>query len=289
MGLAISVLLPIALVVIMFSLGVGLRVGDFKRIGRHPKAFAVGAASQLLLIPATAYLMAILFRLPPELALGLMILSFCPGGATSNILTKLSHGDVALSVTLTGVVSLVAVFTMPILIGLFSGHFMGLDAIEVSVAGLGIALFLLTTVPVVLGMLLRHFRSALADRIYVPLNRVAIGLFLVVVITAIAVNWNLFVENLPTLGPTVICLNVALLFLGLGLARLFSLQEAEATAIAIETGIQNAALGITVGSLLAEQAVGLPPFSLPAGVYGVTMYFISLPFALWLRSRRTTI
>jgi BASS family bile acid:Na+ symporter len=279
----ITIFLPLALAVIMFSLGLGLTVADFARVVTRPKAFGIGIASQLLAIPLVAYAIAVAMALPPELAVGLMILSFCPGGVTSNILTKIARGDLALSISLTGIVSLIAVFTMPVLVALAADRFMGLAAPAIDVTALGISMFVITAVPVLLGILLRHLAAGFATSIEPFVEKLALALFVVVVVGALAANWSLFVANLATLGPALVLLNVILLAIGLGLARAFSLNRQEATAIAIETGIQNATLGITVGSLIVEQASALPPFSLPSGVYGITMYIVSVPFVLWRR------
>jgi BASS family bile acid:Na+ symporter len=285
MDIFLSAFFPLALVVIMFSLGLSLRVADFARIVRFPKAFAVGLFAQLALIPATAYVVARIAGLSPELALGLMILSFCPGGPTSNMMTKLAHGDVALSISLTGVTSLVTVFTMPILLSFFAEHFMGMSAPRVNVAALGLSLFAVMVVPVVVGIVMRHLAEGFATNIEKLVFRAGLGFFILVVIGALALNWTIFIENLGRLGPSVIGLNGLLLVVGLGIARLFSLGPGQATAISIETGLQNAALGITVGTLIMERAGELPPFSLPSGIYGITMYLVSLPFVFFLRRR----
>jgi BASS family bile acid:Na+ symporter len=279
----VTVFLPLALAIIMFSLGLGLTVDDFRRIVKEPKAFGIGAVAQLVLIPVIAYILAILFRLPPELAVGLMILSFCPGGVTANILTKLAKGEVALSISLTGIISLVAVFTVPILVKLSTDHFLGLDAPSVNVTALGLSMFLITTVPAALGIGLRHFSESLAVRLDSIVSKLSVILFVIVVAGALASNWSLFMAHISVLGPSLVVLNLLLLAIGLGLSRMFGLRETQATAISIETGIQNATLGITVGTLIAEQASGLPPFSLPSGVYGITMYLVSIPFMLWRR------
>ena len=281
----ITVFLPLALAIIMLSLGLGLTIDDFRRVVLEPKAFAIGAVAQLVLIPLVAYGLAVLFRLPPELAVGMMILSFCPGGVTANLLTKLAGGEVALSISLTGVISLVTVFTMPVLVVLAADHFMGLDAPAVNVTALGVSMFLITFVPVVAGIAIRRFAEGFAVSLDAVLSRIAVVLFVVVVLGALAANWRLFIENLALLGPGLVILNVVLLAAGMGLARAFGLTRREGKAIAIETGIQNATLGITVGSLIVEQASALPPFSLPSAVYGITMYLVSVPFVMWLRSR----
>ncbi len=283
MDILITVFLPLALAIIMLSLGLGLTLEDFRRVFAAPKAFGIGAVSQILILPVIAYVTAIAFSLPAELAVGLMILSFCPGGVTSNILTKLARGDLALSISLTGVISLVSVVTVPLLVAYMAAHFMGVDAPPVNVTSLAIAMFVITALPVVIGMAIRAYAPGLTGVIERPLERLAVVLFVIVVVGALAANWTLFVDNLAVLGPAVIVLNIVLLAIGLGLARLFSLSGSQATAIAIETGIQNATLGITVGSLIVEQVSALPPFSLPSGVYGITMYVVSLPFVFWRR------
>ncbi|GAB5508394.1 MAG: bile acid:sodium symporter [Rhizobiaceae bacterium] len=283
MDLLITVFLPLALAIIMFSLGLGLTLDDFRRVFLSPKAFGIGALSQIVILPIVAYAVVILFRLPAELAVGLMILSFCPGGVTSNILTKFARGDLALSISLTGIVSLVSVVTVPLLVAFTADHFMGVDAPPVNVTSLAIAMFVITALPVALGMAVRHFAPGLTATIERFVERLAVALFVIVVVGALAANWTLFVENLAVLGPAVVVLNAVLLAIGLGIARLFALDGRQATAISIETGIQNATLGITVGSLIVEQASALPPFSLPSGVYGITMYVVSLPFVFWRR------
>lgn len=281
----ITVFLPLALAIIMLSLGLGLTIDDFRRIVRKPKAFAIGAFAQLVLIPLVAYALAVLFRLPPELAVGMMILAFCPGGVTANLLTKLAGGEVALSISLTGVISLVAVFTMPVLVVVAARHFMGVDAPAVNVTALGVAMFLITFVPVVLGISIRRFAAGFAMSLDAVLSRIAVVLFVVVVLGALAANWSLFVANLALLGPGLVILNIVLLVAGVLLAKMFGLTRAEGKAISLETGVQNATMGITVGSLIVEQASALPPFSLPSAVYGITMYLVSIPFVFWLRRR----
>jgi BASS family bile acid:Na+ symporter len=274
----ITVFLPLSLAVIMFSLGLGLTIDDFKRIATRPKAFAVGAFSQLVTIPVVAYVLAVLFKLPPELALGLMILSLCPGGVTSNLLTKLALGDLALAISLTGITSLVAV-------AMFANQFMGPDAPPINVTRLGVSMFVITAAPVVIGLLVRHLAPGFAKRAEPVLDKLAAVLFVIVVIGALAANWRIFIENLAVFGPVVVLLNVILLAIGLLLGRLFALGSKVATAISIETGVQNATLGITVGSLIVEQASALPPFSLPSAIYGIIMYGVTIPFVYWRRKQ----
>lgn len=279
----LDVFLPLSLAFIMFSLGVGLTIADFVRVGRVFHAFLAGAVAQLVALPVVAFILLMIFPLEPELAVGVMILSFCPGGVTSNILTKLAGGSVALSVTLTAIVSLIAVITVPVLVGWSADHFMGLAAPDIDVTALGISMFAITAVPVGLGIAVRHFATGFAERAERVISVIATVLFVIIVIGALAVNWATFVENIGTLGPVLVALNIAMLLIGFGMARMMGLVEPDAIAVAIEAGVQNATLGITVGALIAESAAGLAPFSLPAGVYGITMYFVTAPFVWWMR------
>jgi BASS family bile acid:Na+ symporter len=283
MNLLVTVLMPAALSVMMFSLGLGLTLGDFGHVARQPKAFAIGVVSQFALLPAIAFAIGQLFSLSPEMALGLMILSLCPGGPTSNLMTRFGHGDVALSITINGVSSLAALFTMPLLVAFFVGHFLGAEAPPIDLGALGLSMLMLTTLPVAAGMALRRYASGLAQVLDDPMRKLSSLLLVILVAGALTTNWSLFVESLPTLGPSVVLLGCSLLAVGLALARLASLRPAQATAIAIDTGIQNAALGIAIGAIIAGPEVVVPAYSVPSGVYGVTMYLLVIPFTFWRR------
>ncbi len=287
MGLLLTVFLPLSLAVIMFSLGLGLTVDDFRRVLIRPFAFGVGALNQVVLLPVVAFALAIAFRLPPELAVGFMILAFCPGGVTTNILTKFARGEVALSVSLTAIISLLSTFTVPLLVAWSVTYFMGETAPAIDVTRLALSMFLITAVPVLIGVAVRRFATGFADRAEPVFSKVAGALFVIIIIGALAANWSVFVDNLARLAPALISLNVALLLIGTLSARALGLPGKEVKTVAIETGIQNGTLGITVGSLIVESASGLPPFSLPSAVYGITMYLVTLPVIYWFRTRDT--
>ncbi|MCR9219922.1 MAG: bile acid:sodium symporter family protein [Alphaproteobacteria bacterium] len=286
MDVILSVVLPLSLAFIMFSLGLGLSAADFARVLRMPKAVLAGLTAQLAVLPATALALLMVFPLPPELAVGVMILAFSPGGVTSNILTKYAGGSVALSVTLTGIASLLAVVTVPILTAAAVDGFIGAAGARVDVTQLAIAMAAITTAPVALGVGLRAAAPRLVQAVERPASLLATLLFALIVLGALAANWQAFLANIGTLGPLLIALNLGLLAIGFGIARLLALPRPEAVAIALETGVQNGTLGITVGSLIVEAAAGLPPFSLPSGVYGVTMYLVTLPIVFALRRMR---
>lgn len=278
----IDVVLPLSLAFIMFSLGVGLTTEDFTLVIREPKAFGIGVANQMVVLPIVGFAIATAAGLEGELAVGVMILACCPGGVTSNILTKLAKGDTALSISYTAVVSVATVVTLPLIVGLSMDHFMGEAAPEIDILGLGITMFLLTTVPVLIGMSVRHFSPSRADSMEKGVNLAAAILFVIIVLAAIASEWDTLMDNIGTLGPAVIVLNVIMLTIGYKSAVLLDLEAVRATTVSIESGIQNATVGITVGGLiLAAPDGGLSTLSLPSGVYGVLMYLIIAPFLYW--------
>lgn len=285
MGILLDVVLPLSLAIIMLALGLGLTLADFKRVVTQPKAFTIGVFGQVFLLPAVAFALIMVFGLTGEIAVGMFILSLCPGGVTSNILSKLAHGDVALSVTLTGVISLLSILTVPVMVAFAVKYFMGKAAPDVSITSLAIAMFLITAVPVAVGVAIRHFATAFAEKAEPIFSRIATILFIIIVVGALAANWQVFIDNLPSLGPALILLNIILLLLGVGFARVFGLCGKEVKTVAIETGIQNATLGILVGSLIVGGDQGLTPYSLPSGVYGITMYLVTIPFVLWVAKR----
>ena len=285
MDVVVTVLLPISLAIIMLSLGVGLTIADFRRVAERGWAFAIGALSQVVMVPLAAWLIVTALGFSGEIAVGFMLLSFCPGGVTSNMISKYALGDVALSVSLTAVVSLLSILTVPFLAAWAVVHFMGADAPEVSVSALAFAMFLITTLPVAIGVAFRHLAPAAADRIEPGLAALASLLFVIIVIASVAGNWDILMANLPTLGPGLVGLNIALMLIGLAIAAIAGLTWRERKTIAIETGIQNAALGITLATLVAGATDVFPPMAMPSGVYGVTMYLVALPFVLWFRSK----
>ena len=240
----------------------------------------------MLVLPIIGFSIATMVGLSGEMAVGLMILACCPGGVTSNILTKLAKGDTALSISYTAVVSVVTVISLPLIIGFSMDHFMGEAAPEIDILGLGVTMFLLTALPVTVGMLMRRYSPERTDGIEPGASKLAAGLFVIIVIAAIVSEFDTLMDNLGTLGPAVIILNVVMLGIGWSSASVLGLNEQRATTVAIESGIQNASVGITVGGLIMAPAAGatLSTLSLPSGVYGVLMYLVIAPFLFWRRS-----
>lgn len=285
MDILVNVVLPLSLAIIMLSLGVGLTPADFRRVAERGWVFAVGAICQIVLIPVVAYLIILAFGLSGAIAAGVMLLAFCPGGVTSNVVSRLANGDVALSVSLTALVSLLSIVTVPLFVGWSVIHFMGENAPEFSVTSLAVAMFLITALPVSLGMGLRYAKPELADRIEPKLLVLSSVLFVLIILAAIASNWDLFVENLASLGPALATLNLVTMIGGLVIAGVLGLTWSEQKTISIEVGIQNGTLGITLAPIIAGAAGGIPTIGLPSAIYGAIMYMTAVPFVLWLRSR----
>ena len=282
MDFLVSVVLPLGLAFIMFSLGTGLVPDDFLRVLRRKGAFLTGALCQIILIPVITFLIIQAFGITGELAVGFMILSACPGGVTSNVISRLSRADVALSVSLTAVISLTSMVTVPLILSVALATFLDAPATQISIAGTAITMFVLTVVPVLLGLGLRMALPTPIARLEPLLAKLAVGLFVVIVLAALASNWGLFVENLPSLGPAILCLIIVLLLIGFAIPRGLGRTLTEAKTIAIETGIQNSTLGITVEALIVE-GDAFAAFALPAAVYGILMYLVVLPAIVWFR------
>lgn len=279
----IDVGLPLSLAFIMFSLGYGLTLADFGRVITMPRAVVVGVCLQVVAVPALAYLALMLFDLPPAMAFGVMLLSFCPGGVTSNILTKLAGGTVALSITLTAIVSLMSVLTVPILVAWAATRFLGAAAPEVDVTRIAMSMVAITVVPVALGLVVRALAAEFAIRTEALVSLIATVLFVLIVVVALVSNWQLFVTSIAMLGPILIGLNALLLVLGMFCARVLGLKGSDGLCISIEMGVQNAALGIAVAGLVAQTG-GIPEFAIPAAVYGITMYIVTVPGMFVLRT-----
>ena len=277
----IEIFLPLSLVFIMFTLGLGLTLDDFKNIFHYPKAFAVGIVNQMILLPVVAFIILYFINLPGEMAVGMMILACCPGGVTSNMITKLAKGDTALSISFTAFVSILAVVTLPLVVGFSMEYFIGSEAPDINILSLGLSMFFITTVPVSAGLYANtRFKDKISSFTKIA-EKISTFLFVVIVIGALSSEWSTFLNNIRTLGPAIVALLVVMIFLGYNSSRLFKISSKMSITVAIESGIQNATVGITIGSLILRQEGALSVFSLPSGVYGIVMYFICLPFVFW--------
>ena len=278
----VELFLPLALGFIMFALGLTLVVDDFRRLLTRPKAVLAGLVGQVLVVPAAAWGIALAWGLPAEMAVGLMILAACPGGVSSGLLTHLARGDTALSITLTAITSVAAVATVPFIVDLSLRHFMNSGAgIEFPLASMVRGVFLLTTVPVVLGMGLRAWRPAFAMRVEVAAGRIATVLFVLIVLATFFSQRQVLAENLGSLGPAAVLLNLLVIGAGFGLAAGAGLERRDCIAVATESGLQNAGLGIFIASALLQS----PAMTVPSVVYALVMNFGAIAFVALMRHR----
>lgn len=273
----IATLLPLAVVIIMFSLGLELRPSDFRRIVERPRAFCIGALNQIVLIPIIAYLIILVFGFEAETAVGLMILAACPGGAASNIITKLANWDVALSVTLTATFSLTSAISIPFILNFAVVHFMGTTAPELNIASTAVTAFLLTALPIALGIALRAAAPNAIAAVSPVVAKTAIVLFIGVIASAIGSNWQVVTDNIARLGLGLVSLVVALSFIGFGVSRWLGSTDREAKTISIETGVQNGALALAITALLVAKGPTFNAYAIPAALYSVVWLCTALP------------
>ncbi len=261
--------LPFSLAVIMFGMGLSLRIEDFKRILIYPKAVGIGLLNQLVFLPIIAFGIANLFELPAELAVGLMILAVCPGGATSNLITHLAKGDAALSITLTAFSSVITVFTIPFLVNYSIGYFIpGGEAQQLEVVGTVVSVLVITIIPVVLGMSVFAKSPKLAAKLDLPFRRISAIFFVIIVVAAVLKEKENLVRYFVEAGPAALALNIATLALSFGTARLVKLSFRQGLTIAIESGIQNGTLGITIAATLLMNSV----MTIPSAIYSLIMF-----------------
>lgn len=263
-----QIALPLALFAVLFGMGLSLVPADFRRVVLYPKAKIVGLACQLVLLPVVAFVLSLLFRLPGELAVGLMVLAACPGGATSNVITHLAKGDTALSVTLTAISSVVCVFTIPWIVAWSMDWFLdGAAAVQLPFWTTLGQLALVTVLPIVCGMTVRHLFPRMARSLERPAGVFSL-LFLAVIIAAAVAREKDLAHQFAAAGPAAITLNILMMLLGYGAGCLAGLPRSQRITISIETGIQNGtlALGITLGLLESAR------IAMPAVVYSIFMF-----------------
>ncbi len=280
-----SKLIPLALAYIMFTLGLGLRSQDFVAIKDHKKAFFAGLTNQLILVPLVFLVCVLLLQPTASIAFGLMLISFCPGGVTSNLFSKMVNGNVALSIALTGVVSLLSVFTLPILTAIAYQAFFHQPMAEVSIMGLGIKLFVLTTIPVLLGMTLRHFFTNFINNYQQAFAKSATFAFILVLIATIITQKTTLINVFSSIGIVLPMISLLLLLISIAITKLLKLSTADKYTLAIETSVQNGSVGMAVAVLIASNA-GLPEFALPSLLYGLLMNATVIPFVWAMRAKK---
>tara|TARA_Y100000590_G_scaffold445275_1_gene577183 strand:- start:476 stop:1324 length:849 start_codon:yes stop_codon:yes gene_type:complete len=280
MNIVTDVILPLALAFIMFALGLGLSGADFLRVIKQPRDFFVGAFSQIILLPIVAFIIVKILSLSPELAIGVMIIASAPGGVTSNLLTSFAKGDVALSISLTAVISLLCVATIPFII-LASAELLGGSTItqNISLFDMSRNMFLIVTVPVILGMLLRKFTTSFAIKFEKIAKKLSIFLFILVLLGAIAAERENIVSYFAQAGLVTLILNVIMMIIAYYVAKIFASGIAQRKCITIECGLQNGTLAIFVATSIFGGGV----YVVPAATYSLIMFGTSLIFIYLFR------
>ena len=271
---------PIALALIMLGLGLGLSIKDFTRILRNPNDFIVGFICQLILLPIVAYILILILKLPIEIALGLMIIAAAPGGVTSNVLTKFANGDVALSISLTAVMSLLSIISVPFVV-LTSANLLGVTGIssDISMTGIAVKMALVVSVPVIIGMVIRGFAENFINSKINFINKIT-GLLFIIVFAAIWIEERNNIFNyLAQAGLAVLILNVIMMTLAYIIAKKFVTGIAQRKCISLECGLQNGTLAVFVATLLFNDMV----YMVPTASYALIMYITGFIFIYILK------
>ena len=274
---------PIILALIMFGLGLGLKIDDFTRILKTPKDFFVGFFSQLIILPLVAYLLIIILKVPPEIAIGVMIIAAAPGGVTSNILTKFANGDVALSISLTAVISLISIITVPLII-FTSADLFGITDISqnISMTGIALKMFLVVTVPVILGMIIRKFAENFVNSKIQIFEKLNIILFVIFFIAAFYEERESFIDFLMQAGFITFILNITMMIVAYYLGKTFASGIKQQKCIALECGLQNGTLAIFVSTQIFGTDI---VYITPTAAYALIMYITGFIFVFLLKNK----
>ena len=270
---------PVCLAIIMFGLGLGLTTSDFTRVLKKPRDFFVGFLSQVILLPVIAFGLILIIPMPIEIAMGVMIIAAAPGGVTSNVLTKFANGDVALSVSLTAVVSLLAIFIVPLIV-FNSANFIGVEITkEISMKSIAVKMFFVVTVPVLFGMIVRSLMTDFIISKTLIIQRLSIILFLIVFISIWVEEWDRIVSFIARAGLVTGILNLVMIFVGYYVAKMFASGVAQRKCISLECGLQNGTLAVVVATQLFDEMV----FMVPTAAYALIMFVTSIFFVLIVR------
>ena len=272
---------PIALALIMLGLGLGLSTRDFLRVINNPKDFTVGLICQLILLPIVAYILLLILRLPVELALGLMIIAAAPGGVTSNVLTKFANGDVALSISLTAVGSLISIFSVPFIV-FSSAKLLGVTDLssDITMTGIALKMALVVTVPVILGMIIRRFAENFISSNINIVNRIT-GILFIVVFAAIWIEEREnIISYLGQAGLAVLILNVVMMTLAFYIAKGFATGIPQRKCISLECGLQNGTLAVFVATQIFNDVA----YMVPTAAYALIMYITGFIFIYVLKN-----
>ena len=273
---------PIALALIMLGLGLGLKMDDFKRVITNPKDFTIGIICQLILLPIVAYILVLILRLPLEIAVGLMIISAAPGGVTSNVLTKFANGDVALSVTLTAVGSLISIVSVPFIV-FTSANLLGQTnfSTEITMTGIALKMALVVTVPVLIGMIIRHFVDDFISSNISIVNKSTGILFLIVFFAIWIEERENIINYIVQAGLAVLILNIVMMTLAFYIAKTFATGIPQRKCISLECGLQNGTLAVFVATQIFNDVA----YMVPTAAYALVMYVTGFIFIYILRKQ----
>ena len=272
---------PIALALIMLGLGLGLTIQDFTRVAKQPKDFLVGLICQLILLPIIAFILIKILNTPMELALGVMIIAAAPGGVTSNVLTKFANGDVALSVSLTAIISLISIVSVPFIV------FKSADLLQVSYAsseismtGISLKMFLVVTLPVIIGMIIRKLATNFVSTNTLLIQRISIILFAIVFLAIWVEEWENIISYLSQAGLITLVLNIVMMIVGFYAAKMFASGAKQRKCISLECGLQNGTLAVFVASQIFTDIVYL----IPTAAYALIMFVTSILFVFFVKN-----
>ena len=272
---------PIALALIMLGLGLGLTIQDFTRVAKQPKDFLVGLICQLILLPIIAFILIKLLNTPMELALGVMIIAAAPGGVTSNVLTKFAKGDVALSVSLTAIISLISIVSVPFIV------FKSADLLQVSYAssdismiGISSKMFLVVTLPVIIGMIIRKIATNFVSSNALLIQRISIILFAIVFLAIWIEEWENIMSYLAQAGLITLVLNIVMMIIGFYVAKMFASGIEQRKCISLECGLQNGTLAVFVASQIFTDVV----YMIPTAAYALIMFVTSILFVFFVKN-----
>ena len=273
---------PLGLALIMLGLGMSLTIQDFLRVLKIPKDFLVGFVCQLILLPIVAFALIKLLNTPAELAIGVMLIAAAPGGVTSNVLTKFANGDVALSISLTAIVSLVSIISVPFII-FNSINFFEISNItkDISMTGIALKMFFVVTVPVIIGMIIKHFAEDFVNKRGLIIQRISLFLFVLVFIAIYVEEWDNIVNFVARAGLIALILNITMMVIGFYVAKIFASGVAQQRSISLECGLQNGTLAAFVGTQIFDG--DSMAFIVPAAAYALIMMVTSLVFIFFIK------
>ena len=273
---------PIALALIMLGLGMSLTIQDFLRVAKVPKDFLVGFFCQLILLPIVAFTLIKLLNTPTELAIGVMLIAAAPGGVTSNVLTKFANGDVALSISLTAIISLVSIISVPFIVLISIDYFEVSVVREISMIGIALKMFFVVTVPVIIGMIIKNYANNFVKNKGLIFQRISVGLFVLVFIAIYIEEWDNIVSFILRAGSIALALNITMMIIGFYVAKFFASGVAQQRCISLECGLQNGTLAAFVGTQIFQDSTTMI-YMVPTAAYALIMMITSIFFIFIIR------